>query len=327
MRNLGDRKRRWGIVLAGGDGVRLRPLTHLICGDERPKQFCPLYDGMTLLDQTRKRVQRSIPAAQILFSLNRAHEEYYRRALADCPSQRLVQPRNRGTVAAILSSLLLIARKDPNATVAVFPSDHHYSDEKAIDEAVESAFELSRREPDSVVLLGAKAYAPEVEYGWIEVGAPVRHTQDSFRVRGFFEKPTPSMAAFLLEQGSLWNTFVLVGSVFAFLEMTCSAMPGLLKAFEHFPVLRAPGGELRIEDSFYARIPSADFSRQVLAMETQRLIVQRLGPVTWSDLGDCNRAVAALYSHGGPEPDWAKSWHAAKAAAAEKRPASLTAVA
>ena len=326
MTKLSHRKRRWGIVLAGGDGVRLRPLTRHICGDDRPKQFCPLYDGRTLLDQTRRRVQRSMPAEQILFSLNRAHEEYYLPALEDCPSQRLVQPRNRGTVAAILSSLFWIAREDPNATVAVFPSDHYYSDENVIDEAVEKAFELSHQEPDSVVLLGAKPDAPEIEYGWIEVGAPVGHAHDSFRVRGFVEKPSPPVARFLLEQGSLWNTFVLVGKVFAFLEMTCSAMPGLLKAFEHLPAFRTPSGEVRIEDSLYAHIPSADFSRQVLSVEPHRLIVQRLGPVAWNDLGDCNRAVAA-FSPGGKGPEWAESWHAAKSPTAIKRQASLTAVA
>jgi mannose-1-phosphate guanylyltransferase len=326
MTKLSHRKRRWGIVLAGGDGVRLRPLTRLVCGDDRPKQFCPLYDGRTLLDQTRRRVQRSMPAEQILFSLNRAHEEYYLPALEDCPSQRLVQPRNRGTVAAILSSLFWIAREDQNATIAVFPSDHYYSDENVIDEAVEKAFELSHQEPDSVVLLGAKPDAPEIEFGWIEVGAPVRHAHDSFRVRGFVEKPSPPVARFLLEQGSLWNTFVLVGKIIAFLEMTCSAMPGLLKAFEHLPAFRTPSGEVRIEDSLYAHIPSADFSRQVLSVEPHRLIVQRLGPVAWNDLGDCNRVVAA-FSPGGKGPEWAKNWHAAKAATAIKRQASLTAVA
>jgi len=327
MTELSHRKRRWGIVLAGGDGVRLRPLTRLICGDDRPKQFCPLYEGMTLLDQTRRRVQRRIPAEQILFSLNRAHQEYYLRALEDCPSQRIVQPRNRGTVAAILSSLLWIAREDRNATVAVFPSDHHYSDEAVIEEAVESAFELSRREPDSVILVGARPDGPEIEYGWIEVGAPVRYAHDSFRVRGFVEKPSPPVARFLLEQGSLWNTFILVGKVFAFLEMTCSAMPGLLKAFEHFPAFRTPSGEVRIEDSLYAQLPSADFSRQVLAMETQRLIVQKLGPVTWNDLGDCNRVVAA-FSRDGTEPGWAGRLYSAKALeAVAERGNSLTAVA
>src|SRR3990172_10013989 len=35
---------RWGIILAGGDGTRLRSLTRTITGDDRPKQFCPILD-------------------------------------------------------------------------------------------------------------------------------------------------------------------------------------------------------------------------------------------------------------------------------------------
>ena len=39
----------WAVVLAGGEGVRLRPLVHRAFGDERPKQFCPLLGPRTLL--------------------------------------------------------------------------------------------------------------------------------------------------------------------------------------------------------------------------------------------------------------------------------------
>ena len=41
----------------------------------------------------------------------------------------VVQPGNRGTLPAILLSLLEIVRVDPHAVVAFFPSDHHYSNE------------------------------------------------------------------------------------------------------------------------------------------------------------------------------------------------------
>jgi mannose-1-phosphate guanylyltransferase len=312
MRTLSDGRRRWGIVLAGGDGVRLRPLTRFICGDDRPKQFCPLYGGMTLLEQARRRAQRCIRPEQILFSLNRAHEDFYLQALLDCPSQRVVQPRNRGTAAAILSSLLLIARRDQNATAAVFPSDHHYSDESVIAEAVESAFELSRAEPESVILVGASPHSPDVEYGWIEVGESA-HRRDAFRVRDFHEKPTLPFARLLMEQGSLWNTFVMVGKVQAFLEIICSALPGVLTAFRQFSTHCAPNEEFRIDDSLYAGMPSTDFSRHVLSVDTRRVIVQRLGAVTWSDLGDCERTLAAL-SPLGHEPAWVRRWRAARPA-------------
>jgi hypothetical protein len=42
----------WSLVLAGGDGRRLRPLTRRISGDERPKQFCKVLGQETLVEQT-----------------------------------------------------------------------------------------------------------------------------------------------------------------------------------------------------------------------------------------------------------------------------------
>jgi len=314
------------VVLAGGDGVRLRPLTQFICGDDRPKQFCPLYEGVTLLKRTRARAERIVPPGQILFSLTRSHEEFYANALADCPSQRVVQPCNRGTAAAILSAMLLIARKDQNATVAVFPSDHHYSDDSVFADAVENAFLLLRWEPDSIVVLGARPDGPEVDYGWMEPVSPVLAQPDSFRVRAFHEKPPRALARLLFEQGALWNTFVMVGKVLAFLEMICSAIPGVLASFQQYPAQCTAGKEVRIPDPLYARIPFADFSRQVLSLAIRRSIVQRLETVSWSDLGDCDRAVQTL-SRCYPRPEWVSSWCVRKPPVSAERPAAAAALA
>ena len=99
-------RHRWGIVLAGGDGVRLRELTEWVWGDHRPKQFCPILSERTLLEETRHRAERSVPPGQILYSVTHAHEEYYLPSLADRLSQTIVQPSNRGTAPAILSALI-----------------------------------------------------------------------------------------------------------------------------------------------------------------------------------------------------------------------------
>ena len=60
---------RWGMILAGGDGARLRSLTRRIAGDERPKQFCRLLGEKTLLEQTRRRAMYLLSPEQI----GRAH--------------------------------------------------------------------------------------------------------------------------------------------------------------------------------------------------------------------------------------------------------------
>ena len=39
----------WAAIMAGGDGRRLQAFTQLIAGDERPKQFCRLFGGNSLL--------------------------------------------------------------------------------------------------------------------------------------------------------------------------------------------------------------------------------------------------------------------------------------
>ena len=304
---------RWGVVLAGGDGVRLRSLTRLICGDDRPKQFCALVGECSLLDQTRQRAERSIRGDQILYSLTRAHQDYYQIDLADRASQRIVQPCNRGTAPAIVYTLLHIFQMDPDAMVAVLPCDHHYSPEWRFTTALEQAFAVAGARPDSVVLLGARPEGPEVEYGWIELGETVGDlTADVFRVRRFQEKPSVSVAERLFNDGSLWNTFIMVGHVKAFLELALESLPRLVEALRATETHLVVDRETRISDGLYNRIPATDFSRQILAPGAARLIALELGALEWNDLGHPERVISTLAKQDVRLPAWAQSWQEAR---------------
>jgi mannose-1-phosphate guanylyltransferase len=292
--------KRWGIVLAGGDGVRLRSFTRMICGDERPKQFCPLLNGKTLLEQTLRRAELTISRERLLVSLTAHHHRWYLSESALHPDRRIVQPTNKGTAPPIAHSLLSIAKIDENAVVAILPSDHHYTNEPLLAKALEAAFEGAEQHPDSVVLLGARPDSPEVDYGWIEAGASVSTSADLFRVTGFQEKPNIEVARQLLSRGALWNTFVLVGSVRAFLEMIEAALPELMRTL--CSVASWAGAETHIEESFYRRVSPSNLSHHVLSAEPGRLLTLRLGDVGWSDLGDPARAsMAARSVNGGQE--------------------------
>jgi mannose-1-phosphate guanylyltransferase len=306
----GTMRHRWGVILAGGDGTRLQPLTRLACGDNRPKQFCPLLGGKTLLAHTRRRVAKTIDQDRMLFVLTKKHEPFFGEVLESIPKfQKIVQPHNQGTLPAILWSLLHLFHADGNALVAFFPSDHYFGNEAAYISTIERSFDFAEKVPDSVILLGAGAERPETEYGWIEPGSvtPAEFGREFAPVHRFWEKPPLETAKKLFAQGCLWNTFVMIGRAAAFLEMIRQTVPVLSEIFWAAWTSSEPGSEECKMQGIYDGLNQfavSDFSRQVLALSTERLRVVSCGEVGWSDLGEPRRFIAALAGNGDENP-WA----------------------
>ncbi len=297
--------RRWGVIMAGGDGTRLRELTKLICGDDRPKQFCRLTGADTLFEQTCKRVRRLIPAQHLLASLTKSHSSYYFAEQGIPPAQRIVQPCNKGTGPPIAHSLLSIERQDAQAVVAVLPCDHHYEDEAEFAAILDAGFEIADSQRESVVLLGANPQGPEVEYGWIELGSFLPgHMSQVFGVKGFREKPSLAMAQRLFASGCLWNTFVMVGRVRAFLELMSASVPDLVGQFREISLWS--GSETKLPESLYERLMPVDFSSKVLSTQPSKLVALRMERTGWSDLGRAERVMALLVANG-LEPWWMRS--------------------
>lgn len=296
----------WGLILAGGDGTRLRPLTTQVAGDQRPKQYCPLVEGETLLDRTRRRVDLVARLDQQAVVVTRAHEPHYRyleRELA--PDRLVVQPANRGTAAGILYPLLRIRHLAGNVPVAVFPADHYISDDLVFTSYVWSAVGIVRTRPDLVVLLGVEASTPETEYGWIEPedGPLPIDGEAAFPIRRFCEKPGVAMAERLFQRGALWNSFVMVGHLDAFLGLVWAAAPDLVIALD--PLRRALGTEheAAAAEAVYATLPSSSFSERILAPTPGRLVTVRVKGVEWNDWGNPQRVLATM-ARAGWRPGW-----------------------
>jgi mannose-1-phosphate guanylyltransferase len=243
----------------------------------------------------------SVSPGRTLFVVTEKHRRYYQSLTRNVsPSLLLEQPANKGTAPAILYALLRVAAKSPKAIVALFPSDHYFADDEEFMSHVDVAFDAVELQPETVTLLGITPGAPETEYGWIE---PQRSILSSLprsitRVSRFWEKPDATVARALMDQGCLWNSFVMVGRVDALLRMTRRALPEMVSQFVSImPTFETPA-ERKALHELYSEIRESNFSHEVLATRPEDLTVMRVGDVGWSDLGEPARVLATLAQMG-----------------------------
>jgi mannose-1-phosphate guanylyltransferase len=299
-RRTKEQSERAAVILAGGEGTRLRRLTRELYGEEIPKQFCRLLGDATLLEQTRRRTRLLVPPERTMTVLTAAHARFFEPLLAEMEGEHtVVQPYSRGTAAAILYALMRLKQIAPDCSVAMFPSDHFVSDDEEFMRHVEAAFWAVDARPEATVLLGIEPSGAEPQYGWIEPGrlltnecVPVRHVQR------FWEKPRSELACQLLHDGCLWNSFVMVARLSTLLGLFLIALPELYKAFNEIESsLGTPAEKQRVQ-RLYSRVSAANFSSEVLATCPFNLAVLPVAGVQWVDLGEAGRLMSLLAEHG-----------------------------
>jgi len=278
----------WAVVLAAGEGSRLREVTLRATGEPVPKQFCALRGPKTLLRLALDRAERFAPRERVVAVVAEQHRRWWERELSALPRGNVVaQPRNRGTAAGILLALLEVAARDAAATVVFLPSDHWVEQERVLDLALRRAAHLTGETPHEVVLLGFRTREPDPEYGWIvpEAGR-VRARR---KVRRFQEKPDAVTAARLLASGALVNGFIFAARASTLLAVFERSAPALVDAFRH--VRGTEGRRLAAEPlrELYEDLPGLDFSRDILERTPDRLAVLPVPACGWTDLGTPER--------------------------------------
>lgn len=106
------------LILCGGAGTRLWPLSR----PSRPKQFVPLFDGMSLFEETVARNRRLVDSFFIASNAGQmalARDQLVRSGVSKFGS--LVEPVARNTAPAITLACLKLPTDE---VVFVTPSDH-----------------------------------------------------------------------------------------------------------------------------------------------------------------------------------------------------------
>ena len=284
----------WALILAAGEGSRLRSLTTTTEGLTVPKQFCSLHGGASLLQETLARAAAVAQPRRVLTVVARQHRRWWQAPLCALPRANvIVQPANKGTAAGLLLPLLHLLQRDPQATAVVLPSDHFVRDETELACSLQRATRLARLDPQHVYLLGLVPEQLDTELGYI---VPAGSTVGAVApVHRFVEKPARALARRLIDGGGLLNMFIIAASARALLALYANRYSSLVARMTD-----AVGQDRRRTSNapaarqLYATLPPLDFSRDVLQGQESALRVLTVPCCGWNDLGTPQRVAETL---------------------------------
>lgn len=264
----------YALILCGGSGTRLWPLSRTL----RPKQLLALNGEETLLQQTATRLLAHVPAENLYTVTHEDHKFEVKGQLAEvAPSavaNVLAEPCARNTLPAIAWAVSEIQKKDPNALIGVFASDHAIDNEAAFIDAWETAEKTAAE--GYLVLLGIKPHEPATGYGYIK---PSKQIADGnmpvFEVDQFVEKPEVETAKQYVTDGYLWNSGMFVFKAKTFMQMFEQHQPEMARQ------LIAMTAENFAETYENVTSISMDYG---LAEKAEKIAVVPVD-MAWSDLG------------------------------------------
>lgn len=283
---------RHAVIMAGGVGMRLWPLSR----KDRPKQILRLFAGTSLLRQSYDRVAALLKPEQIYVITNQSHLLLVAKELPELPSSNLIgEPAGRDTANAVGLAAAVLAERDPEAVVGIFPADHVITPLDRFCAAVEQAYLTAEQNPDALVTMGIRPSRADTNYGYIHRGE--RLGDGMFEVEQFIEKPSLASAMKFVASGEYyWNS-----GMFAWRSSTILAQ---LK--KHLPQSHAQIHEIAkawrtesrqaVLESIYPTLMRISIDFAVLE-RADRVLVVEMG-CQWVDVGSWPAIESVVHADG-----------------------------
>lgn len=258
----------YGVILAGGKGERLWPLSR----QEFPKQLLSL-SQKSLLEHTRDRLALFIDPSNILVVTTEQQAEAIVPFFNYDKDALLCEPFARNTAPAILLSCLKIAEKNPQALLLLFPADHYVTDNEKFVAAQRQAIKSSAQN-DVITLIGIKPTYPATGYGYIEY---MQAIDGAAQVVRFYEKPSLEDAQRYFQADTmLWNIGIFCAKASVFINEYKRLAPIMYSSVYDYFISRNKESYEKVESI------SVDYA----LMEKSDNLVVIPADFEWSDVGN-----------------------------------------
>ncbi len=275
-------KHHYAVIMAGGGGTRLWPVSR----KNLPKQLLPLFGAETLFQSTVARLIDLFPPERILVVTVAEQAREMRLQVPAIPDQNyLIETAPRGTASVVGLAATVLRKRDPQAAMAMLPSDHFIRNRDLFHYLLSAAFEVASQ--GFLVTLGIAPLAPSTAYGYIQQGELLtdQFKYPAYRVRQFREKPNEKAAQEMLRDGGhSWNSGMFIWQADAILAEIELQLPALFSILTKIgaawgtanqdALLRSLWGDLKTETIDYAVMEQA---RNVAVLPASGL--------GWNDVG------------------------------------------
>lgn len=288
-------KNTFAVILAGGGGTRLWPLSR----QSRPKQMLPLIEERTLFQVAVQRLRTLFPADHILVVTSMEQSAELQGQAAELSQENfLVEPQPRGTAAAIGLAAAYLQAQHPGAVMAVLTADHYIGNEDGFHRVLEAAIQLA--ESGKLVTLGIAPTFAATQYGYIHMGASLGIFDgfEAFEVERFKEKPDEAEAQKLVADGRhAWNSGMFIWQVERIWDEFERQMPELAKALSK---IRAAWGKPDFEKILnyeWPRIAAQTIDYGIME-HAKDVAVIPAKELAWNDVGSWTSLFEVLKADG-----------------------------
>jgi mannose-1-phosphate guanylyltransferase len=260
----------------------------------RPKQLLSIIEGKSLLRLSFERLASFLPANQILVCTAAAYRDQILQEIPELsPDNLLGEPVGRDTANAVGFPAAVLAKRDPQAVMAVVTADHVIRPVERFAAAVQQAFQLAEQYPHSLVTFGIKPTFAHTGLGYVHRGEAVTmHSGQAgaFRVRQFKEKPDLVTAQKYVDSGEyLWNSGMFVWKAETVLEQLRLLLPGSYAGLTRIAADWLQPGREETLRMIYPTLPKISIDFGVMEPASQgkgsASVMMVDMPVEWLDVG------------------------------------------
>jgi mannose-1-phosphate guanylyltransferase len=272
---------RYAVIIAGGAGTRLWPMSRT----GKPKQLLKFIKGQSLLNIAVNRLHGLLDSNAVYICTGAAYVDQILGDMDDFdPSRVLGEPMGRDTANAVGFAAAVLAKRDPEASMAVLTADHVIEPIDVFQKALSTAFDAVEKHPELLVTFGITPTHPATGYGYVQRGEPMADLPGVHRVIAFKEKPNLETATQYVASGSYaWNSGMFVWKARTVLEQLKQQLPASYEGLMKIADAWGTSQQALVLERVYPTLPkiSIDFA----VMEKAPAVATVAMPVKWLDVG------------------------------------------